>query len=204
MLCGAALIICYNRLHVMKLVASLTLTATLVSAAWNRLEANNAAQYSMLSFARQFEHGTVATSAQEVASSDAGGFIVADNGSPGMVRGEFIFDEGLKQIRVKLESMDLNGNITAMHLHCGEAGINGPITLDIGAADIEFENNELEGVFTNEDINPAAGCGDTIGFDIINIATLQQAMLRRRIYLNIHTDAIPSGEVRGQTHPHIF
>eukprot|EP00465_Bigelowiella_longifila_P000861 CAMPEP_0185281500 /NCGR_PEP_ID=MMETSP1359-20130426/66757_1 /TAXON_ID=552665 /ORGANISM="Bigelowiella longifila, Strain CCMP242" /LENGTH=191 /DNA_ID=CAMNT_0027876947 /DNA_START=156 /DNA_END=731 /DNA_ORIENTATION=+ len=188
----------------MKLFASLTLIATLASAAWNRLEANNAAQYSTLSFARQFQHGTLATSAQEIASADTGGFVVADNGSPGTVRGEFTFDEGLTQLSVKLESMDLIGNVTLTHIHCGAPGTNGPVSLDIGAADIEFEDGELEGVFTNDAINPAAGCGDSIGFDIINIATLQQAMLRRRIYLNIHTDAIPSGEVRGQTHPQIF
>lgn len=72
----------------------------------------------------------------------------------------------------------LSGPITGIHLHSGGAGSNGGVVLNL-----------------TDDINGNRVAGNaSITLDLLN------TMLRGGIYLNVHTDANPGGEIRGQVY----
>ncbi|MBN7825176.1 CHRD domain-containing protein [Bowmanella dokdonensis] len=84
-------------------------------------------------------------------------------------------DETNKLFRVELDASELTG-VTGAHVHDGDIGMNGPVAFpltDMGS-----------GVFTLE----ATALTDTL------IADLKEGDW----YLNLHTEANPGGEVRGQ------
>ena len=59
-------------------------------------------------------------------------------------------------------------------------------------------SGRIRGRLENSDFPEADSCMDRIGQPVNNIASLAAAMKAGLIYLNLHTDAVPSGEVRGQ------
>ena len=69
------------------------------------------------------------------------------------------------------------------HLHLGMAGMNGPVALELKVA---LDPDRKSGRFLRSD-NAFALSAD-----------LKQALLRRGVYVNIHTTAYPAGEIRGQ------
>lgn len=75
--------------------------------------------------------------------------------------------------------MDLSSvtGVTAAHIHEGEVGINGPIA-------IGFSDSDENGVWTIE------------GEDITQAQ--HDALLAGGLYVNVHTDSYPDGELRGQ------
>ena len=82
------------------------------------------------------------------------------------------------------------------HLHCGIAGTNGPIIsfLFSSPGGVAANGDLSSGTLTNAEIMPVM-CGDV---NLVNIAALHEAILRRQVYLNVHSLANPPGEVRGQ------
>lgn len=78
------------------------------------------------------------------------------------------------------------------HLHCAPAGENGPVVAFLagviaGGVDGKFE---IEATPTDASIvNPA--CGGTLD-------ELVQSMEDGNVYVNVHSAANPSGEIRGQ------
>jgi hypothetical protein len=111
------------------------------------------------------------------------------------------FDENLTQAGFRLDV--LNGlGITQAHLHCGAAGVNGPIVaflFGLVPAGVNVNGTLATGVLTNASIQPVdfstnAACGRTIN----NIASLHAAALERRIYVNVHSLAFPGGVTRAQ------
>ena len=105
------------------------------------------------------------------------------------------FDGGFTEVDVKLK---VNGgdNVFAVHFHCALPGANGPIALGI-VGPLVFDGMEAKGVLTNADFGPNP-CDAIIGRPVNNIAALALAMRAGLIYLNVHTDQNPAGEVRGQ------
>ena len=84
--------------------------------------------------------------------------------------------------------------VTAMHIHEGAVGVNGPVRFDIAA-------NQVPGSPFN------AGTFWIYAFDgILNLGSNanNQAFLAQMIagnsYINVHTPAFPGGEIRGQIH----
>jgi len=148
------------------------------------------------------ESTTRLTSAQEVADSPVE--------SEGVARATIAFDAGLTYAKVNLVFSRIEGEVTRLHLHCNVAGANGPVA--IGLIDsiapvldnsdvIAFEGQHIFGILTNEQFPLADDCLATIGRPINNIASLAAAIDAGYVYWNLHTDAYPAGEVRGQVRP---
>lgn len=147
---------------------------------------------------------------QEVAGADPP-FVAPQPGVPTDTTGRFRikFDSALRKAEFRLSVGD-GVKVTQAHLHCAPAGVNGPIVAFLfnvapfpGPGGVDVDGLLAEGELTNADVvpdvdfasNPA--CGKTID----NIASLRAAMLQGCIYVNVHTEANPPGEVRGQVIP---
>ena len=90
---------------------------------------------------------------------------------------EIELDPRRGRVCVEIEAEDLAGDVVAGHIHLGEAGVNGGVVVDLGVDSADFED-------CVEDVDPA----------------LLRAISRNPAgyYVNIHTTAVPSGEIRGQ------
>lgn len=91
-------------------------------------------------------------------------------------------DEGLRFF-VTIDS--LTGPITNAHIHIGAAGISGPPVR--GILD-EFEGNSATGIWTTSDAEPLT---DELIADLF----------AGNLYVNVHTEQYPAGEIRGQILP---
>ena len=87
-------------------------------------------------------------------------------------------------------------NVTQSHIHIAPKGVNGPVVVFLFGfvAGGVTENGLLaEGTITQSDLiaRPAIGFGGTM-------TELLAAMRSGNAYVNVHTVALPAGEVRGQ------
>lgn len=73
----------------------------------------------------------------------------------------------------------LTGPTTAAHFHLGPVGVNGPVKLEI---------------FIVPSTSPSSGSGMMAASDI-------RALLAGDVYINVHTEDFPGGEIRGQIAP---
>jgi hypothetical protein len=96
-------------------------------------------------------------------------------------------------------------DITQAQLHCASAGSSGPTVsflFGFNATGVEVDGTLSYGTLTNEDIvnDPSMDFSefDTCGVPINNVASLYEAVLLRKIYLNVNSLTNPGGEVRGQ------
>jgi hypothetical protein len=140
------------------------------------------------------EFGASLSGAQEV-TTPPGGVVTDTSGHFGIE-----FDEDLSAAEFELVVKD-GMDITGAHLHCARAGVNGPIVVFL--LDEVPTNNpiclEVEGKLTNADIVEEDFAADaSCGVAINNIASLLAAILDGLIYVNVHSEANPAGEVRGQ------
>ncbi len=138
-----------------------------------------------------FEFGALLTGAQEV----------PDNGSEGSARATVRFDKGFTQldVRIAIDLESLTGTLTRAHFHCAPAGANGPIPIGlIDPGDLVLDGNQIRGTLTNDDFAATDPCPAAIDLPVNNLAALAFAMRQGLIYLNIHTDVFPAGEIRGQ------
>ncbi len=92
-----------------------------------------------------------------------------------------VITNSLDEIKYEIQLTDLSGPITGAHFHEGTAGNNGNVLLDLSG---DVNGNRISGNIT----------GSMVTTEIIN------KFLSGGIYLNIHTDANPNGEIRGQVY----
>lgn len=87
--------------------------------------------------------------------------------------------------------------ITQSHIHCAAAGVNGPVVVFLAglhAAGLNIDGKWISNAtITDENIVNTA-CGATV-------AELAASMRNGNTYVNVHSLAIPSGEIRGQIKP---
>ncbi|MET0387852.1 MAG: CHRD domain-containing protein, partial [Polyangiales bacterium] len=88
-------------------------------------------------------------------------------------------------VAVRVAHSGLSGAPTDAHIHAGAPGFPGPIVLKLGPA----LSSTL--VFTENDFTPVNGGPPT--FDAL-LAAIEQG----QTYFNVHTEACPTGEIRGQ------
>ena len=99
--------------------------------------------------------------------------------------------------------------ITQAHLHCARAGVNGPVVAFLfnvapvpGPGGVNTDGRIARDRLTNDDIVPTDfAASPACGVAINNIASLFAAVLDGIIYLNVHSEGNPPGEVRGQIFP---
>lgn len=94
-------------------------------------------------------------------------------------------------------------NVTQAHIHCGAAGINGPVVVWLypeGPPPMLIPGRSSgvlsSGVVTNANVIPRnnAAC---LG-EVNTLADVLTLMETGHAYVNVHTTAYPAGEVRGQ------
>ncbi|MEM9172699.1 MAG: spondin domain-containing protein [Pseudomonadota bacterium] len=95
------------------------------------------------------------------------------------------------------ESLDINvsyrrltGPLVAAHLHLGGEGSNGPVVADLSAA-IDGSGRLNTTISAADIVGPLAGDTDAV------LALLNE-LAAGNVYVNLHTEANPAGEIRGQ------
>ena len=92
-------------------------------------------------------------------------------------------------------------NVTLVHFHCAQAGKNGPVIVSFFSGAQDVNGIFLEGNIKNNNITCSEDGVDFCncdGLEVNNMPSLYQAMRNGLVYLNVHTNANPDGEVRGQ------
>jgi hypothetical protein len=123
--------------------------------------------------------------------------------SQGFGRATVRFDAAFTQVFVDLRVDGLTGTFTRAHFHCNRPGANGPIAFGlVDPGPLVFDGRRVRGVLTNADFS-GSDCGAValVGRPVNNIAALAFAMRDGLVYVNVHTDLFPGGEVRGQLLP---
>lgn len=107
---------------------------------------------------------------------------------------KFHVDRQSTRLTYRLDIRDADGafGVAGAHIHCAPAGQNGPVAAFLaqpvpGGLDGRVM---VSGTLTDADVIPTA-CGT-------DIAQLVDAMRAGDTYVNVHSSANPSGEVRGQ------
>jgi len=84
-------------------------------------------------------------------------------------------------------------NPTAAHIHLGQAGKSGPPVVNLFTGpkrEGKFRGNLAQASFTEKDLR-----GDLSGKSLNDLVALIKS---GGVYVNVHTDANPDGEIRGQ------
>lgn len=97
-----------------------------------------------------------------------------------------------KELKYKLTVEDIE-NVTAAHIHIGKKGKSGPPVAGLFAGpkkEGKFSGTLGEGTITDTDLmGPMAGK---------TLKDLIKALRSGELYVNVHTDKYPDGELRGQ------
>lgn len=98
--------------------------------------------------------------------------------------------EGLDSIPYSLNATNIEG-VTAGHVHFGKTGENGPIVVTLFKYDTPMNEVSENGIITADKLEgPLADKP---------VADLITAGSNGTLYINVHTEANPNGEIRGQT-----
>ena len=105
---------------------------------------------------------------------------------------KFKLSEDGMSLSYKLEVKNIE-NTTAAHIHRGMKGKNGPPVVNLFTGpkkEGKFSGNLSEGTIMAKDLT-----GDLLGKTLDDLVQLIKA---GDAYVNVHTDANPDGEIRGQ------
>jgi len=145
-----------------------------------------------------FVTGAAFAGDSKFSATPSGAQEVGDVDTPATGEFKAKFDKGLTKVRVDLEVKNLVGSATGVHLHCARPGANGPVVLGLmNPGPLSFNGMKISGTLTNADFS-VADCATTVGRPVNNIAALAFAMRDGLIYVNVHSDFSPGGEIRGQ------
>jgi hypothetical protein len=121
----------------------------------------------------------------------------------GVLRAELERANG--RVHYHLRYRNLEGNVLQAHIHFAQRGVSGGIVLFLCSnlpdapagtpACPGTRSGEVSGLLTPEDITAGAKAQ---GIDLGETEKLGRALLARALYVNIHTDKFPAGELRAQ------
>ena len=121
--------------------------------------------------------------------------------------------------QLNLPGLDLDGSltpantlddVTAIHIHIGSVGANGPHALNIWGlsggqireddAQMTFDvgNYLISGVWDDSDESLTGPGGTRLPPDSVTLSSMTSQLLADGLYVQVHTGAFPSGELRGQ------
>ena len=139
-----------------------------------------------------FDHTVIAqTEAQQKLTTELSGVNeVPPTNSTGLAE----FDiEGTDSIRYNVNASNIQ-DVTAGHLHGGLEGENGPIVVQLFSYDTPQNQVSESGIITAG--NSSFQGGTTTSQQ--QLKDFMDAMRTGQIYVNIHTEQNPDGEIRGQ------
>ena len=102
-------------------------------------------------------------------------------------------------LRFKLNVSNIQA-ITQAHIHCGAAGVNGPVVVFLfgfNAAGVTAEGTLSEGTITGANVIPRPDSPACPG-GIADFDDLLAKMRSGDAYVNVHTIPFPGGQMRGQ------
>lgn len=115
----------------------------------------------------------------------------------------FQLDKDGDELQFKLIAANIN-DVTQAHIHCGAAGVNGPVVLflypDAPPPQLipgRFSGVLSQGTRTNADLL-ARPDSEVCPGGVANFDELIAKMRSGEAYVNVHTTANPGGEIRGQ------
>lgn len=91
-------------------------------------------------------------------------------------------------------------DVTQAHIHCGAAGVNGPVVaflFGLDPAGVTVNGILAQGTLTNTDVIPRPDSAACPG-GVANFDDLIAKMRSGDAYTNVHTVDYPGGEIRGQ------
>ena len=94
--------------------------------------------------------------------------------------GTYILTDAGLEYAITIDTASLSGPVVSAHFHHGRVGTNGEVVRDLS-----FTDGQAVGIWNSMDSQPLT-------------PELTDALLAGNIYVNIHTAANPSGEIRGQ------
>lgn len=113
-------------------------------------------------------------------------------------------DKTSATLRYEISYSDLEGDIQQAHIHFGQRGVNGGITLwlcqtparpsPIATTPPCVQSGTVNGVLTAADVVGPAGQGIGAG----EFAEVLAAIRAGVAYVNVHSSKYPAGEIRGQ------
>ncbi|MBI5711512.1 MAG: CHRD domain-containing protein [Candidatus Eisenbacteria bacterium] len=106
------------------------------------------------------------------------------NASPGYGNGYFVLNNAGTQLSYNISYVGLVGARTAQHIHKAAAGFNGGIVFGLTGA-------------------TGSNSGTIIGAQSGLTAAQVADLMAQLWYVNIHTNAFPGGEIRGQLYPDV-
>lgn len=98
--------------------------------------------------------------------------------------GHFELDANLPRLHYQVSVSDIM-NVTAAHIHAAAAGSNGPSVFTL------YNSTRANALSTFDPANPVGGAFALNAENLVDLLT-------NHYYVNVHTEANPSGEVRGQ------
>lgn len=124
-------------------------------------------------------------------------------GANGELRARISNDES--QIQYSLTYSDLEGSVTQSHIHLGQAGVNGGISVWLcsnlaspptpaGTQPCPVPPATITGIITAANVIGPAGQG----LDPGEFAELIRAIRAGKTYVNVHSTKFPGGEIRSQ------
>lgn len=117
------------------------------------------------------------------------------------------------QIDYTLSYSNLEGNVLQAHIHLGQRGVNGGITVFLcsnlgngpaGTQACPPSPATVTGTITAADVSPAipaTAAARAQGLDTGEFAELVRAVRAGATYVNVHSSKFPGGEIRNQVGP---
>jgi hypothetical protein len=122
---------------------------------------------------------------------------VPANDSQGQAQAIFRLSEDGTELDFKLIASNIT-DVTQSHIHCGTPGVNGPVVVFLyGLGPTVSPNGILsEGTVTNANVIARPSSAACPG-GVENLEDVIEKMNSGGAYVNVHTVALPPGEIRG-------
>jgi hypothetical protein len=120
--------------------------------------------------------------------------------SPGLNTGAFgsatiVVDMGARTVGYNVSVYNLPSGIVASHIHVGAAGTAGPVVVNFSVPATASNDFSYSGTVKDTDFIVNT---NTSNLGIRSADDMLQAILGGNAYVNVHSQANPAGEIRGQ------